>query len=179
MEAIRMRKSIRKYLNKPVSDAVILQLLESARLAPSGSNNQPWQFIVVRSPENRRRLTEVAHNQKWMLTAPVFIVCLADIRCRIPEGVEVFLTEESPEEELKQVIRDTAIAVENLLLEAHHLGLGACWVAWYRQTEIRPVLAIPADKYVCGIVTVGYPAETPAPHPRKPLESLVRYELWE
>lgn len=114
-----------------------------------------------------------------MLTAPVFIVCLADIRCRISEGVEVFLTEESPEEELKQVIRDTAIAVENLLLEAHHLGLGACWVAWYRQTEIRAVLAIPADKYVCGIVTVGYPAETPAPHPRKPLESLVRYEMWE
>ncbi len=91
----------------------------------------------------------------------------------------MFLTEESPEEELKQVIRDTAIAVENLLLEAHHLGLGACWVAWYRQTEIRAVLAIPADKYVCGIVTVGYPAETPAPHPRKPLESLVRYEMWE
>lgn len=178
MEQINMRKSIRKYQDKPVADELILQLLESARLAPSGSNNQPWQFIVVRSVENRRKLTEVSHHQKWMLTAPVFIVCLADIRCRIPEG-EVFLTEESPQEELKQVIRDTAIAMENLLLEAHHQGLGACWVAWFRQTEIRPVLAIPADKYVCGIITVGYPDETPAPHPRKPLESLIRYETWE
>lgn len=179
MEEIRMRKSIRQYLNNPVEDTLILQLLESARLAPSGSNNQPWQFIVVRSAETRRKLTEVSHNQKWMLTAPVFIVCVADIRCRIPEEVPVFLTEESPQEALKQIIRDTAIATENLLLEAHHLGLGACWVAYFKQTEIRPVLNLPPDKYVCGVITVGYPAETPAPHPRKPLEQLVRYEMWD
>lgn len=178
MEEIKTRRSIRKYLDKPVEDKLLLQLLESARLAPSGSNNQPWHFIVVRSEENRRRLTEVANNQKWMLTAPVFIVCVADIRCRIPEGETLCLTEESPQEALKQIIRDTAIAAENLLLEAQHLGLGACWVAWYRQTEIRPVLNIPSDKYVCGIITVGYPGETPAPHPRKPLEHLVRYEKW-
>lgn len=179
MDEIKMRRSVRKYHGQPVEDELILKLLESARLAPSGSNNQPWQFIVVRSEENRRRLTEVAHNQKWMLTAPVFIICIADSRCRIPADAALFLTEESPQEALKQVIRDTAIATENLLLEAHHLGLGACWVAWFRQEEIRPVLNIPPDKYVCGIITVGYPAETPEPHGRKPLESMVRYEKWE
>ncbi|HWP51009.1 MAG TPA: nitroreductase family protein [Clostridia bacterium] len=179
MEEIKMRRSIRKYLAKPVENEHILQLLESARLAPSGSNNQPWQFIVVQSEESRRRLTEVAHNQIWMLTAPVFIVCVADIRCRIAGEISLFLTEESPQEELKQIIRDTAISTENLLLEAHHLGLGACWVAWFKQADIRPVLNIPSDKYVCGIITVGYPAETPELHPRKPLESMVRYEKWE
>lgn len=179
MDEIDMRRSIRQYLDKPVEDERIRQLLESARLAPSGSNNQPWQFIVVRSDERRRKLSEVAHNQKWMLTAPVFIVCVADIRCRIPGEMPLSLTEESPQEELKQIIRDTAIATENLLLEAHHLGLGTCWIAWFRQEDIRPVLNIPSDKYVCGIITVGYPAETPGPRPRKPLESMVRYEKWE
>lgn len=178
MEEIRTRKSVRKYLDRPVEDALILRLLESARLAPSGSNNQPWQFVVVRSEETRRRLTEVSHRQRWMLEAPVFIVCVADIRCRIPDGPPLFLTEESPQEALKQIIRDTAIAAENLLLEAQHLDLGACWVAHFRQTEIRPVLNIPSDKYVCGVITVGYPAETPAPRPRNPLEGMVRYEMW-
>ncbi|MBM7868635.1 nitroreductase [Clostridium pascui] len=173
-----MRRSIRNYNNKSVEDEKILQLLESARLAPSGSNTQPWHFIVVKSELTKQKLAKASHNQKWMLSAPVFIVCVADIRCRIEGTVDVILNENSPQEELKQILRDTSISMEHILLEAENLGLGTCWVAWFTQDEIRPILNIPTDKYVVGIITLGYANEAPKARPRKNLKEIIHYETW-
>ncbi|MCB2341507.1 nitroreductase family protein [Clostridium estertheticum] len=178
IKEIKMRRSIRKYSNKQVEDDKIIDLLESARLAPSGSNTQPWHFIVVKSELSREKLSKVAHNQKWMITAPVFIVCVADIRCRIDEDVDILLDEESPQGELKQIIRDTSISIGYMLLEAEQLGLGSCWVAWFIQEEIRIILNIPTDKYVVGIVTLGYANEKPRARPRKKLEEIIHCENW-
>jgi nitroreductase len=178
IKSIADRRSIRKYIDKPVEEEKINQILESARLAPSGSNTQPWHYIVVRSDEKRQELSNTSHNQKWMMTAPVFIVCVGDMRSRIEENVKLSVDENSSEPELKQIIRDTSIAVEHMVLEAKSLDLGTCWVAWFNQEEIRPVLNIPSDKYVLSIITVGYPDETPAPRPRKKLEDIVHYEIW-
>lgn len=178
IKEIEMRRSIRKYSNKPVEDEKINELLESARLAPSGNNTQPWHYIVVKSEEMRQKIVEASHNQKWMFTAPVFIVCVADIRCRIKEG-DVHLDDNSPQDELKRIIRDTSISTGYMLLEANSLGLGVCWVAEFTQEEIRPVLNIPSDKYVVGVLTIGYPDETPKARPRKKLEDMVHYESWE
>lgn len=178
IKEIKMRRSIRNYNNKSVEDEKILQLLESARLAPSGSNTQPWHFIVVKSELTKQKLAKASHNQKWMLSAPVFIVCVADIRCRIEGTVDVILNENSPQEELKQILRDTSISVEHILLEAENLGLGTCWVAWFTQDEIRPILNIPTDKYVVGIITLGYANEAPKARPRKNLEEIIHYETW-
>jgi nitroreductase len=175
---IKERRSIRKYINKPVEDEKIIQLLESARLAPSGSNTQPWHFIIVKSEVTREKLAEASHKQKWMFSAPVFIVCVADIRCRISDDVGISLNEVSPQVELKQIIRDTSISVGHMLLEADNLGLGTCWVAWFTQEEIRPILNIPDDKYVVGVITVGYANEAPEARPRKKLEDIVHYESW-
>ncbi|WP_271808805.1 nitroreductase family protein [Clostridium beijerinckii] len=178
IKEIEMRRSIRKYSNKPVEDEKINELLESARLAPSGNNTQPWHYIVVKSEEMRQKIVEASHNQKWMFTAPVFIVCVADIRCRIKEG-DVYLDDNSPQDELKRIIRDTSISTGYMLLEANNLGLGVCWVAEFTQEEIRPVLNIPSDKYVVGVLTIGYPDETPKARPRKKLEDMIHYESWE
>jgi nitroreductase len=175
---IRTRRSIRKYTEQPVGGEIVMQLLESARLAPSGSNTQPWHFIVVRSESMRQQLAKVAHSQKWMAEAPVHIVCVADVRCRISDSEPVSLDETSPLVETKQIIRDMSIAVEHIVLEAESLGLGTCWIAWFEQKDIRPVLNIPSDKYVLCILTVGYPGEKPAARPRKKLEDIVHYESW-
>jgi nitroreductase len=161
-----------------VDDEIILQLIESARLAPSGSNTQPWHFIVIRSEETRQKLSKVSHNQSWMVTAPVHIVCIADIRSRIDGEASISLDEYSPQQELKQIIRDTSIAIEHIVLESENLGLGICWVAWFTQEEIRPVLNIPADKYVVGVLTIGYAGENPNARPRKKLEEIIHYEKW-
>ena len=114
-----------------------------------------------------------------MKTAPVFIVCVADIRCRLKDDkAEVFLDEESNLRELKQIIRDTAIAIEHILLEAESIGLSSCWTAYFDQKDIRPILDIPNDKYVVGVVTIGYADGSGKPAPRRPLESMVRHEKW-
>lgn len=178
IKEIKTRRSIRNYSNKLVEDEKIIQLIESARLAPSGSNTQPWNFIIVKSELIKQKLAQVSHKQKWMLSAPVFIVCVADIRCRIKENIDVVLNENSPQEELKQIIRDTSISVEHILLEAESLGLGSCWVAWFTQDEIRPILNIPNDKYVVGIITLGYANETPEARQRKTIEEIIHYETW-
>lgn len=176
IQSIEDRRSIRKYKNLPITDDLILKLLDSALLAPSGSNTQPWGYIIVKSEENRRRIMIADHNQKWMMTAPVFIVCVADIQCRINDNITI--DEKSPEVEVKQIIRDTAIAVEHIVLEAEAHGLATCWTAWFEQKDMRPILNIPDDKYVCCVLTVGYPDENPSPRPRKKLENIVHYEMW-
>ncbi|WP_343339200.1 FMN reductase [NAD(P)H] [Terrisporobacter petrolearius] len=178
LDEIIDRRSIRKYLNKNVEDEKIISLIESGRLAPSGSNTQPWHFIVVKSDVTRQKLAEVSHKQKWMMSAPVFIVCVADIRSRIKEDIDLSLNENSPQQELKQIIRDTSIAVEHLVLCAQKLGLSTCWVAWFTQEEIRPILNIPSDKYVVSVITVGYSDESPKPRPRKSFEDIIHYENW-
>jgi nitroreductase len=178
LKEITTRRSIRKYTDKPVDDEIILTLLESARLAPSGSNTQPWRFIVIKSEETRKRLAAASHNQNWMVSAPVHIVCAGDIRCRISEDTAVELYENSPLVEAKQIIRDTAIAVEHMVLTAERLGLGTCWVADFTQEDIRPVVNIPEDKYIICVLTVGYPAEQPKARPRKKLEEIIHYEKW-
>ena len=99
-------------------------------------------------------------------------------RSRISADVEITLCEESPQFELKQIIRDTAIAIEHVVLEATTAGLGTCWVAWFRQNEIRPVLGIPGDKFVVAILTVGYPEEDPKPRKRKDFKEIVHYDRW-
>lgn len=178
LEVIETRRSVRKYTDQEVSESTILQLLESARIAPSGHNTQPWRFIVVRSPETRKALAEANHGQTWVGRAPLIIVCVADLSCRIKDSPGLEVDEDSPQFALKQVIRDTAIAVEHLALQAEHMGLGACWCAWFRQKDIRPILGIPADKFVVALLPLGYPAESPDERPRMKLEDMVMYEKW-
>jgi len=178
MKEIENRRSIRKYCDKRVEKEKLMQVLESARLAPSGSNTQPWNFIVVESEATKEKIVVADHNQRWMMAAPVFIVCVADIRCRMDSKQEIYLDEESAQPELKQIIRDTAASIEHILLEAESLGLAACWTGWYEQKDMRPVLNIPNDKYVCGVITLGYGDESPEQRPRRALEDIIRYEKW-
>ena len=177
IKEIEERRSIRKYKNIQVEEEKIREILESGRIAPSGSNTQPWHFIVIKSEEMRKKVSYVCHDQKWMLQAPVFIACVADIRCRIKEG-DISINEKNSENEVKLIIRDTSLAIENMMLQASEAGLGTCCVAWFTENEIRPVLNIPDDKYVVAVITVGYSDEQPKMRPRKSLEEIVHYEQW-
>ena len=178
IKAIANRRSVRKYTNAPVEKEKISKLIESARMAPSGHNTQPWNFIIVTNEETKDKIAQVDNNQQWMKTAPVFIVCVADIRCRIKDGRDIFLDENSDMYELKQIIRDTAIAMEHILLEAENIGLSSCWTAWFSQKDMRPIMNIPDDKYIVGVITIGYADGDGKPAPKRLLESMVRYEKW-
>lgn len=173
-----MRRSIRKYKDTKIEPESIDKLIESARLAPSGNNSQPWHYIIVTDEKIKSEIVRVSNNQTWMLGAPVFIVCVADIRVRLDSGEEIYLDEETASYELKRIIRDTAISIEHLVLEATSMGLGTCWVAWFTQKEMRPILGIPSDKYVVCVITVGYPDENPKQRKRKSMEDTIHYNKW-
>jgi len=176
IEAIEQRRSIRKFTADPLDEKTVLELLAAAHCAPSGNNSQPWRFLVVEDPALRERLARVCHGQLWMAQAPVHIVICADLSAR--EGSGERFDEETPGMDAKRVIRDTAIAADHLMLRAVELGLGTCWIGWYLQDEIRPLLAIPEQVFVLGVLIVGKPAEAPGPRPRYPLAKLVYRETW-
>ena len=179
IEAIALRRSIRSYTDGPVSEAALDQILEAARLAPSGNNTQPWHYIVIRSDEQRAAVARVSHDQKWMNSAPLFIACVGDIGCRIADYDGPPLDEQTSTWELKQLIRDMGISIEHLVLEAENQGFGTCWVAWFTQEEIRPVLGVPDSAFVVAVVTIGVPAKRPeAPHKRRAIEDIVHRERW-
>ena len=118
IESIQHRRRVRKYMFNSVEPEKLQSVLEASRLAPSGNNKQPWTFIVVQSEQQRQAVMEACHNQTWMMTAPAFIVAVADMTARVKTKPGLYIDESSPQRELKYAIRDTAITIENMLLEA-------------------------------------------------------------
>lgn len=178
IDAIKHRRSIRKFENKPVEDEKLNKILEAARLAPSGSNQQPWFFIIVKDDIVKQELAVATNNQMWIAHAPLVIVAVADLAARGEGFAGMYIDEDSGLFDVKLTVRDTAIAVTHLLLEVDNQGLGACWCGAFKQKDIRPVLGIPGDKYVLAVIPVGYPDEEPKVKPRKAMEEIIKYERW-
>ena len=154
LSEITERRSIRKYKSDPLTDEQLLELITAACLAPSGSNEQPWDLIIVKSKEMKEKICQADHNQKWMLSAPVFIVCVGKSSYRKDGSME-------------RTIRDSSIAITHLLLQASHMGLGTCWTGWYEQEEMKSLLGLGDGDHVTGVITVGYADENPSARPRR------------
>lgn len=169
-EAIRGRRSIRRFTPEDVDDEALLKILDAARWAPSAGNLQPWRFIVVRSRERRRRLAEAALGQRFIEEAPVDIVVCADTR--------VSAWGYGPRGERLYCIQDTAAATQNILLAAHALGLGTCWVGAFDERRVSEVVGLPDGVRPVAIVALGHPAESPPPRPRRGLNEVVYSEVY-
>ncbi|MEM2104324.1 MAG: nitroreductase family protein [Candidatus Bathyarchaeia archaeon] len=167
-EAIRGRRSIRAFKDVEVSLDVVERLIDAARWAPSAGNIQPWEFIIVRNPQTKRRLAEAALEQFFIEEAPVVIVVCADEE-RSMQGYGV-------RGKVLYCIQDTAAAIQNIHLAAYALGLGTCWVGAFREEQARKVLNIPEGVRPLAIIPVGYPAETPKPTTRRPTKQIIHYE---
>ena len=157
MPEIVNRRSVRTYTDREVTDEQVALLIEAARLAPSGSNTQPWDFLVIRSQGMKEKISKADHDQKWMLQAPEFIVCVGSLKYR-DDG------------DMERVIRDSAIATEHILLQAEHMGLATCWTGWYTQEEMRGALGLNERCYVAGVVTGGYTDHKPSAVSRRTIE---------
>ena len=164
-EAIRTRRSIRKFMEKPVEKQKLSKILEAVRLAPSAMDRQPYNLIVVTDGQTKEKLSS-ACNQEW--TAPVMIVV-----CAFP--YESWVREDG-EEYWKA---DAAITMHSLSLAAVGEGLGTCWIAAFKEEKVRRILGIPSEVRVMAMTPLGYPAEKKGPPTkRKTLEELIRYEKW-
>jgi len=167
-EAIKGRRSIRAYRDMDVSQEIVEKLIEAARWAPSAGNIQPWEFIIVRNPETKRRLAEAALRQSFIEEAPVVIVVCADEE-RSARGY-------GTRGRTLYCIQDTAAAIQNIHLAAYALGLGTCWVGAFIEDEARKILNIPEGVRPVAIIPVGYPAESPSPRSRRHLKEIIHYE---
>lgn len=200
-EAIKKRRSIRKFKPDPIPEEKIRLLLESARLAPSGTNTQPWRFVVIKDNDTKKKLQEAAHNQRHIGRAPVIIVCCADLKAfkEFPERVDELIESGALPERTREVFipylsrgmdtvtkdalmvaaaANVAIAVEHIVLQAVEIGLGTCWVRWYEDNKVKEILDIPEHVEVMALLPIGVPDEDPSRRPRLELDQLVNGEKY-
>jgi nitroreductase len=167
---IKRRKSVRKYQDKDVPNELLEKILDSARYTPSAGNYQPWEFIIVRNQSLKSDLTEGCYDQKWMLSAPVFIV--ACINSRLAGAVY-------KERGLRLYgIQAVAAAIQNMLLTAESLGLGTCWVGAFSEIIVSRVLQCPEYARPCAIITLGYSCDESIKAPRQDMKEYVHYEVF-
>ena len=169
-QVFRDRRSIRKYLDRPVEPEKIELLLDAARLAPSWKNMQCWRFLVLTDPDKRARVLEAFPEdnpgRKAIAMAPVVIVvCGNPAESDVENGIPYFAV-------------DVAIAFEHLCLAAHALGLGTCWMGWYDEALIKRSLSIPDNIRIVGITPLGYPDQEPKARPRKELSEISFFNEW-
>jgi len=201
-EAIQSRRSIRKYKPDDVPEEMLNQILEAARLAPSGSNRQPWRFLVVRDAQQRKELRELCLRQTFIEEAPVDIICFVDLhrfsedsiakrrqeyidsgtdktitgRFADPDFQEYMQSLPPPTREqiIPGAIANTYIAVEHIVLMAAALGLGTCWVGGFDPAGINKLFNLPDNLVPVVVIPLGYPAgEIPPQRPRVSLEEIL------
>lgn len=163
LELLKTRRSIRKYQSTPVEPEKLEKCLEAAQWAPSASNKQPWEFLIVTDIEKRKKLAEFHPYGKFVAESPV-----------------VFIPLTNPNIHPKYHQSDTALATLHFMIEAHSLNLGTCWAGVINsdiEPKIKQFLKIPEHLKVLALVAVGYANETRTSK-RKPLESLVHNESY-
>jgi len=170
LDAIKGRRSIRAFKSKGIPKEIVEKLIDAARWAPSAGNIQPWEFIIVRKPQIKRRLAEAALSQIFIEEAPVVIVVCADENSS-SQGYGM-------RGKTLYCLQDTAAAIHNINLAAYSFGLGTCWVGAFREEEAKELLRIPLGVRPVALIPVGYPAEEPQPTSRRPIGQIVHYETF-
>lgn len=159
LEAIRKRRSVRQYNGDPIPREHLETIVDAARLAPSGYNRQPWEFVVV---TDRAMITQLAVVANWMDKSGAIIAV-------VMETTSEFWLE------------DASAAVENMLIASTALGYGSCWVegdSLKREERLKDLLHVPAERRLITLVTIGVPAEWPEVS-KKPLDAVLHWETYQ
>jgi nitroreductase len=166
-ELIQQRYSVRAYKPDPVEDAKLNIVLEAARLAPTASNRQPFQIVVIHTLGRQAELAPM-YPRAWFTQAPL-ILCV----CGVPAQTWV-----RGKDGKNSLDIDAAIVMDHLILAATDQGLGTCWIAAFDPVAVRQILGLPDDVEPVVLTPLGYSADQPREKIRKPLAELVRYEKW-
>ena len=175
LEAIKSRRSIRKYKDTPIDESTLQQVLEAAQWAPSWANTQCWRFIVVSDTGIRTQLTETLSSNNpatdAILNAPLVIVA-----CAQKKRSGHYHGEPSTDKGDGWLMFDTGLAMQNLVLAAHALGLGTVHVGAFDARMAEGILDVTEEYCVVEMVPLGYPDQEARTPPRKELSEIVFYE---
>ncbi len=181
LNAIKTRRSIRKFLDRPIEDEKLKSVLEAVRMSPSWANRQCWRLVVVKDKAAKEKISALSYvesffasmgyksnpSMKALSDAPVVIVLCAD------PGESGNLWNQS------YYLVDSGIAAQNLMLAARGLGLGSVFVGIHEEGKLKQLLNIPDAIRIVGLLPLGYPAEEPKEGPvRKPLEDFCFPDQW-
>jgi nitroreductase len=170
LEAINNRRSIRRYLDKPVEFEKLTNILDAAVKAPSAGNLQGRKFILVTDRGLIKQVSGYSIEQYWVQTAPALIIV-----CAVPEKHEMYYGLRG-----KRLynIQDCAAAIENILVSATDAGLGSCWIGAFEEDKIKAMFAIPVDVRPQAIIALGYSDEVPKERQLAPIENTVFFNRY-
>jgi nitroreductase len=156
LKAIRKRRSVRRYTGEPIPREDLETIVDAGRLAASGSNRQPWEFIVVTERETMEALKVAA---AWMEEAGAIIAVVMDPSSR-------------------WWVEDGSAAIENMLIASTALGYGSCWLEGYtlpHEEDFKGLLGVPEEKRLLTLIPIGVPVEWPS-REKRPLEDVLHWE---
>lgn len=177
MEVIQGRRSVRRYRQDEVPDELLDQVLEAVRWAPSGGNIQPWEVVVVKDPEVKKKLQDTVGDRnpakKTVVTAPVLLVLCG--RVGIPE-----IHKGKSETKFGDwwFMFHLGTAAQNLCLAAHALGLGTLMLGFFDHDRAKEILNVPDGVEVAVLIPLGYPDKTPRPPERRSAEDFIHREKY-
>ncbi|NHK30210.1 MAG: nitroreductase family protein [Asgard group archaeon] len=163
LELLKSRRSIRKYKDTPVEKEKIEKCLEAARWAPSASNKQPWEFIIVTDKTLREKFAEIHPYAKFVAESPVVFVPLTN-----------------PNIHPKYHMSDTGLTILHFMIQAHAEGLGTCWagvIGASFEPILKKLLNIPKHLNIMALVALGYPDQE-RESLRKPIDELIHWEKY-
>ena len=176
-EIIETRRSVREFNDRPVAHEHIVAMCEAARLAPSACNSQTWRFVAVTDRELLDRICEDAMRpvirNRWLKQAPLIIAgCskLDIVANRLGSGITG----------IEYYRIDLGIAIEHIVLKATELGLGTCWIGWFKEDKIRELLDVPGNVRVSALLAVGYPRDDmkTKERSRNAIEKILFFDQW-
>ncbi|MDO5836157.1 MAG: nitroreductase family protein [Methanobacterium sp.] len=169
-EAISQRRSIRRFKEEDVDESLIEKIVQSGVWAPSAGNLQSWELILVKNPQTREKLSEAAYLRDFIAKAPLVMVPCVNLIVSGgvygTRGVKLYS------------LQDVSCAIENMLLMAHALGLGTCWVGAFDEQLVIDLLEIPDNIRPVALIPLGYPDEKPYPPPRRDLDDFIHFERY-
>ena len=190
LDLLKSRFSVRRFQDKTIPEAALLDILEAGRLSPSGGNEQSWMFGVITDRALIAQVAEIAY-QQWIACAPLLIVlCTISVedqrggrdiqKARFPEHAEAIdQMDQALYWALNQEEHQTKIAGTHMAMAALEHGIGSCWVSRFEVSRLKGVLRLPARYLPSEILAFGYPAQAHEPRPKKSLDKVVYYNTFE
>lgn len=169
LECMRTRRSIRKFLNKPVEFDKVLRICEAGSWAPSSGNLQNWRFVVLTERDLIKTLPQHCLNQDYVNAPVVIVICASDELVEKHYGIRGSRL---------YSVQNCSAAIENMLLAAHALGLGSCWIGAFDEEKVMELLNVPGHARPQALLVFGYSDEVPVTKRLRGLANVVYFNSY-